>query len=363
METWLELDLNKLKNNYKYIKEKTRTPICSVIKADSYGLGVEEIAIELEKLGTDIFAVAFFNEALELRKVGIKKEILIFNYISTENLEKILDNNMIVTLYSLEQLKAYIAYDLELLKKITFHIKLNTGMNRLGFDINHLEELVSLIKENKLNIKGIYSHFAHAEDYEFSKKQNDLFLMMAKNIEEELGITLKKHLANSTASLKYEDFYHNMVRIGMLLYGLQPLYKEDSQIKCIFTWKSKITNLRKVKKGQRISYGEFLAKKDMCIATVPVGYSHGYMRQLSNKGKVYIEGKKYQIIGNVCMDQILVDLTGMNLDRKLGVEVELLGPNISPEYLANLSGTIADDIICKLHPKIKRVVKNNFDNV
>lgn len=358
MENWLELDLNKLEKNFKYIKMKTNSSICSVIKADSYGLGSESIALKLDQLETNTFAVAFLDEALELRKLGIKKDIIIFNYIPQERLEEAKNNNLIVTLYSLEQLKEYIKSSIEFLSTIKFHIKLNTGMNRLGFDIWQLKDLVEIIKEKKLRVEGLYSHFAHAEDMTFTNKQNELFISMSNFIEKEMKRSFVKHIANSTATLKYENFTYDMVRVGMVLYGLQPIEGYvDNNIECIFTWKSKITHVRKVKKGERISYGQYRVEKDMCIGTIPVGYSHGYMRQLSNKGEVYISGEKYPIVGKICMDQMLVDISKMNKSRKLGVEVELLGENITPEYLAYLSGTIADDIICKISPTIKRIIK------
>lgn len=358
METWLEIDLKKLKNNFEYIREKSKSPICSVIKADSYGLGVKEIASELDKLETDSFAVAFFHEALELRRLGIEKEILVFNYIPEERLIDVEKNNLTITLYSIEQLNEYISSNLDILKNISFHIKINTGMNRLGFDEEQLDYLIEIILKNNLKIEGVYSHFAHVEDYNFSNSQNNLFLIIADKLEMKLNKTLKKHLANSVASVKYEGFYHNMIRVGMLLYGLQPLGDTiNERIKCIFTWKSKITNIRKVKKGERISYGDFVVPNNMEIATIPVGYSHGYMRQLSNKAKVFILGKKYPIIGKICMDQMLVDISKMDENRRLGVEVEVLGDNITPEYLAKLSETIPDDIICKINPNIKRIIK------
>lgn len=357
METWLEIDLNKLRSNYNYIKNKTGVEICSVIKADGYGIGAFEIAKELEKMDTKLFAVAFLNEAEELRKEGIKKDILIFNYVSPKTLQSAIDNNFIITLYSLDQLKIYQKEDIEL-DKLRFHIKINTGMNRLGINESDLEEILTIISEENIKVEGVYSHFANAEtDEDFTDYQYERFKKIVDKMENSLKQNnILKHIANSPASLKYNSYYLNLVRIGMILYGLQPLDRTDENIKGIFTWKSKISNIRKVSEGERISYGKERITEDKTIAVVPVGYSHGYMRQLSNIGYVMVEGRRCDIIGKICMDQMIIDVTHLE-ELEIGNEVIILGEGITAEKLGELSGTIADDIICKISSKIERVVK------
>ena len=356
MENWLEINLDSLRNNYKYIKAKSGTKIISVIKADGYGMGSFEIARELERLGTDMFAVAFFKEAEELRKEGIEKEILIFNYISPENLSKCLGKNYILTIYSVEQLKNYILELGEKLKELKFHLKVNTGMNRLGIDFCEIVEIEKLIRQNGIQACGIYSHFADAEgDEGFTEAQCEKLDKYVREFEK-LGIKFKeKHMANSTASLKYDRYYFDYVRVGMLLYGLQPVSDYDDNIEGIFIWKARISNTRYVDVGERISYGKKEISEKMKIACIPVGYAHGYMRQLSDKGYVNYKNVRCPVIGKVCMDQMIIDVSGVE-DVRIGDEVVLLGEGISAEELADLSGSIADDIICKISSRIERVV-------
>lgn len=355
MENWLEIDLKRLKNNYLYVKSKTKSEICAVIKADGYGVGSFEIAKELEDMGVKNFAVAFLNEAQELRTIGIKKEILIFNYISPEKLNDIVDTNFILTLYSLEQLEIYLNVGLEVLKRIRFHIKINSGMNRLGISREELDEFLDLIKRNNLNIEGTYSHFAHVEDDEFTSFQFNEFMSISKKIEKSLEKNLIKHISNSGATLKYSDYGLDFVRVGMSLYGLQALEIKNENIKGILTWKSKVSSLRYVKKGERISYGNEILKDDKFIGVIPVGYSHGYMRQLSGKGYILIKGQKCPIIGKVFMDQMSIDFSKME-NIQIGDEIILLGDGVEAEVLAKLAGTIADDIVSKISPRIERVI-------
>lgn len=352
MENWLEIDLNRLRSNYTYIKSKTNSTLCAVIKADGYGIGSYEIAKELENLGVKNFAVAFLKEAEELRGFGIRSEILILNYISPEKLKNLVDEKIVLTIYSLEQLKKY--FDFDDLKGKRFHIKLNTGMNRLGFGKEEIDELVKISKEKNLNIEGIYTHFAHVDDEEFTKKQYEKFFEMSESVEKQLNKSLIKHVANSAATLKYKNYGLDFVRVGMGLYGLQALENYDSKIKSIITWKSKITNIREVEIGERISYGREVLNETKKIAIIPVGYSHGYMRQLSDKAYILIKGRKVRIIGKIFMDQMVVDITDTK-NIKVGDEVILLGDGVEAEEIALFSGTIADDIISKISPRIKRI--------
>jgi alanine racemase len=356
METWIELNLSHLKNNYEYIKNKTGKEICSVVKADGYGMGLYEISKELEKIGTDSFAVAFLKEGMNLRKQGIKKDIIVFNYVDIKMLSKALKYNLILTLYSMEQLDLYIEKIKKDISKLRFHIKINSGINRLGIDEVDVERLVSQIKLYDIKVEGIYSHFGDVNDDKFTEEQYETLIRVAKRVEAELGIKIKKHIANSPASLLYNKYYLDMVRVGMLLYGLQPLPENNPEIKEIFTWKSVISGKRYVEKNERISYGKYKSDKKRLIATVPVGYSHGYMRQLSNKSYVMINNKKCMILGDICMDQMVVDISEAG-QVDIGDEVTLLGGAISAETLGEMAGTIADDILCKISPKIERVIK------
>lgn len=352
MENWVEIDLNRLKNNYEYVKNRVNEPLCAVIKADGYGVGSYEIAKELEELGVKSFAVAFLKEAIDLRNFGIKSEILILNYVSPDKFSLIRDEKFIFTIYSLEQLGVYLSENN--LSHLNFHIKINSGMNRLGINEEEIFELIGLIKENNLRITGIYSHFAHVEDEVFTKNQFLNFNKMTKMVEDGLNIKLIKHISNSGATLKYKDYRLDFVRVGMALYGLQALSDKDKNIRGIITWKSRISAIREVKKGERISYGNQILEEDKKIAIIPVGYSHGYMRQLTEDAFVIINNKKAKILGKIFMDQMLVDITDIK-NVEISHEVIILGDGIEAEIIAGFSGTIADDVISKISPRIERV--------
>ena len=352
MENWVEIDLDRLKNNYLYMKNKTTSPICAVIKADGYGVGSYEIAKELENLGVKIFAVAFLKEAMDLRNFGIKSEILILNYIFPEKLKDLNDDKFIFTLYSLEQLNLYLEYDK--LQNKRFHIKINSGMNRLGFDEGDIEKIVQLIIDNKLKIEGIYSHFSHVENEKFTEKQYIDFNRICEKIEIRLNKKLLKHISNSGATLRNSNYNLDFVRVGMALYGLQPLKEKDNNIKGIVTWKSRISSIRQLKKGESISYGNEVIEEDKKLAIIPVGYSHGYMRQLGKDAYVLIKNKEVKIIGKILMDQMYIDVSSLE-EVKIGDEVVLLGDGVEAEKVAEFSRTIADDIISKISPRIERV--------
>lgn len=352
MENWVEIDLDRLKNNYLYIKNKTTSPVCAVIKADGYGVGSYEIAKELENLGVNLFAVAFLKEAMDLRNFGIKSEILILNYISPYKLKSLNDDKFIFTLYSLEQLKIYLECDN--LQDKRFHIKINSGMNRLGFDKEDIIELIQLIENNKLKIEGAYSHFSHVEDERFTENQYSNFVRICSEIEKNINKKLTKHISNSGATLKYSKYNLDFVRVGMTLYGLQPFKEKDNNIKGIITWKSRVSSVRELKKGESISYGNEMIQEDKKIAIIPVGYSHGYMRQLNKEAYVLIKNEKVKIIGKILMDQMYIDVTKLN-ELKIGDEVVLLGDGVEAEIVAEFSETIADDVISKISPRIERV--------
>ena len=351
MENWVEINLTRLKNNYEYIKKISGKPICAVIKADGYGVGSYEIAKELEELGVKSFAVAFLQEALELRKFGIESEILILNYVSYDKLSEIEDDKLIFSIYSLDQLKTYMIG--KSLNKYRFHIKLNSGMNRLGINREEIPELCEIALEEKMNVEGIYSHFAHVEDEEFTKFQYENFMEMGNTLEDVFEKKLLRHISNSGGVLKYPTYTLDFVRVGMGLYGLQPLEQKDLNIKGIITWKSKISAIREVKKGERISYGKEVLEESKKIAIIPVGYAHGYMRQLKKDAFVIVKGRRCRILGKVFMDQMMIDVS--NIEVSFGDEVVLLGDTVEASVIGEFSDTIADDVISKISPRIERV--------
>ncbi|OQY09201.1 MAG: alanine racemase [Fusobacteriia bacterium 4572_132] len=345
-----KIDLEKYEENLNYIRKITDAKIMVVVKANAYGHGMVKISKKSEELGIDFFGVAFLEEAEELRKNDIKSDILILNYIAEENIIKVSQSDYIITLYSLEQLEKYNEILGKKLKNIKFHININTGMNRLGINIDELEKL----KKYNINIEGAYSHFSNAgNDEEITEKQYQIFQKSVRKLKK-MGFNIRiKHISNSAGVFQNKKYSLDYVRVGMALYGLQPLnYKLD--LKPIMTIKTIVSNIRNIKKGENIGYGKNISNKNVKISIIPIGYSDGYLMSLSKKGYVLIDGKKCNIVGEVCMEQIIVDISKLK-NVSIGDEVVILGQQklaeITPEILGKLANTVPDDIVCKLGQK------------
>ncbi|MGM0508857.1 MAG: alanine racemase [Fusobacteriota bacterium] len=345
-----EIDYGQYKKNYLYMKKQTTSKIMPIIKADAYGNGMIEIARQSEKLGADFFGVAFLKSAIKLRKNGINSKILILNYIPGNNIKKAINYNLRVTIYSLEQLKTYYNVLENDINKLKIHININTGMNRLGID---LEDLKQLQEYKQLEIEGAYSHFYNADKSKRDTEEQFKKYLIGVDRLQKIGYNVKiKHIANSAGALLDNRYHLDYVRVGMVLYGLQPLVNKKIPIEPILDIKTIISNVRYVKKGDKIGYGEgFLVKSNMKIATIPFGYSNGYIMNLSNKGYVLVKGKKCKIIGNISMEQTIIDVSKVK-KVKIGSEVVILGKQLKekilPGDLAKIAKTVPDDIICKL---------------
>ncbi|APT75945.1 hypothetical protein LN42_05790 [Marinitoga sp. 1137] len=358
--TYTEINISNYLYNIDLIEKKAGTKAIPVLKANAYGHGAIPLAKALVKRGVDMIAVAFLGEGIEIRKSGVNIPTLVFNYVKPEYIKENMEN-FIYTLGSIEQLNGLIEYFGSDIKKIDFHININTGMNRMGFKREEIDFLIKQIKKYDLNIKGIYSHFATADALdEFVKEQYYNFISAVDYIEDN-GIELPiKHICNSAAALFFPEFAHDYVRPGIATYGLQPsdIEKEEG-LKPVLSWKSVVAKRGVLKAGESVSYGRtYFTKQDIPIATIPVGYADGYFRQLSNKGYVLIHGKKCNIIGRVCMDQFVVETTNVE-NINLGDEVILIGEQngnkITAEELGNLAETINYDITSKITWRVPRV--------
>lgn len=359
--TYLEINLKNYIDNLRSIEKSSNSKVIPVVKCNAYGCGAVEIADISEKAGINLIAVAFLEEAEKIRNSGINSEILIFNCIRENFIEKIIENNFIVTIYSKEQIKNYIKFNQKSAVKIKYHININTGMNNLGINIEELDELAEIIQKYNLNTEGIYTHFSDADrDEEYTRKQYKI-LNQAEKILMDKRIKIKvKHVSNSAAVVSdYEkDFKTDYVRSGMALYGIQPLKnKEITWIKDVITWKSSVSKVRVIDKGESLNYGKsFTSPQKMKIAVIPVGYGDGYKMGMSNCGYVVIKNYNCYIRGVVCMDQITVEIPE-EIEVIEGEEVILLGKSygISAEKIAEISGTIPDDVICSISREIPRV--------
>ncbi|NLL80865.1 MAG: alanine racemase [Tissierellia bacterium] len=375
---WLEINMDNLIKNYYEIRKFVQAPtkIMAVIKANAYAHGSIELGRMYEEIGVDRLAVSILTEAVELRKAGIKLPIQLLSYASKGQLGLVVDNDLILEIYTYRAAKQLSDIALSKNKKVKIHIKIDTGMTRIGFVPNEesIEEIVKISKLPNIEIEGMFTHFAKADekDKAFTKLQFDKFnwvdeQLKSRNIHIEL-----KHASNSAAIIDTPEYNLDMVRPGIILYGYYPSEEVDKsklELMPAMTLKARISNINKVPVGTGISYNHiYHTQRESVIATIPIGYADGYTRMLSNKAFVSIKGKKAPIVGRICMDQMMVDVTEID-DVKIGNEVILFGygnenyPHV--EYLASLLGTVNYEIICMMGRRLPRVYvsKNEVVNI
>ncbi|BDU50777.1 alanine racemase [Haliovirga abyssi] len=357
MRVWSDINLNNLIINLNLIKKLTSNnkKILGVIKANAYGHGAVEIARELSANGVSNFGVACIEEAEELVKNRIRGKILILGCTPLEEWDKAVSLGIQLTLSSYEEIN-YIE------KKGLFpdiHVKIDTGMGRIGFSYEEAEKAIQYIKnKNIANIKGIFTHLSVAdEDLEYTQKQVEIF----KKIVDENKDIEYFHISNSAGILNVIN-EGNMVRPGIILYGI-PVVKNrfSKEFKPVMSFKSKIIFLKEVKQDMPISYGKtYIAKKGEIIATVSAGYADGINRKLSNTGEVYLKGKRCKIIGRVCMDQMMIKIPKTLIGKvKVGDELEIFGENINIDEIAKISGTISYEILTNINNRVPRIYWKN----
>lgn len=359
--SFAEVNLDNLIYNYRQIKSKhSDKKICGVVKANAYGHGYQAIGKCLADEGIDYFAVSSLQEAILLRKSDIKKPILLLSAPERGAVDQAIKYNIETTVFNLCQAQALSQEAKKQGRNHKIHIKIDTGMNRIGFKANKksLEDIEKISGLDNLHIGGIFTHFACADtDSEFTKIQDDEFedfilLLKGKGI----GTGLV-HKDNSAAALGY-DHGADMIRFGIGLYGLYPSqYIRDLSpidLRPLMSLKSTVSNVKYVKKGESISYGStYVAEKDIKIATIGCGYADGIPRILSNRANVFIKSKSCPIVGNICMDQMMVEVSG--LDVCLGDEAEIFGENISISEQAEKADTISYEILCNIGMRVPRI--------
>ncbi|ACR80348.1 alanine racemase [Kosmotoga olearia] len=362
--TYLEIDLKAYKQNLEFFQRKVSpTKVMAVVKSNAYGHGAVGISKAAVESGIDMLAVAFLEEGIELRNHGINVPILVFNYFDPEYSSLALENNLTITAYSIEQMKGIKSVLGNQIRKLKVHVNVDTGMKRIGPSANECTSLIEYLLENGFSIEGIYSHFAVADEAieQFSIEQRKAFESAVKTLESK-GIKIPvKHLCNSAGSLRFNREEYNYIRLGIASYGLQP--SGDfviPELKPVLTWKSAVSYVKTLKPGDSVSYGRtFIADRKMVVSTVPVGYGDGYSRGLSNRGEVLIGGKRCKILGRVCMDQFVVDVTHLHKKPKIGDEVVLIGSQgeerITVEEIADLLNTINYEITCTITARVPRL--------
>lgn len=363
-ETVLEINLNALTHNLKVYQSllKTETKIMAMVKAFSYGSGSFEIANTLQFNRVDYLAVAYADEGIELRKNGITLPIMVMNP-ELRSFEAMIQYNLEPEIYSLNLLDKFTEV-LALLRngddgKYKIHIELETGMNRLGFSKEEIPDLIERIRPNhQLQIASVFSHLAASEDKaydDFTKEQIKNFEAMSKLICDEFDYKILRHILNSNGITRHTKAQFDMVRLGIGLYGIDSSEKVNTKLLPVSTLKTTISQIKHVKKGDTVGYGRVgKVSKDKTIATVGIGYADGLSRKLSDKnGRMLVNGKLVPIIGNVCMDMTMLDITGTEASE--GDEVIVFGNNPSVEEVAEAAETIAYEILTGISGRVKRV--------
>lgn len=357
--TTLKIDLNALRHNLNFYKSKlnSNTQILAMVKAQSYGGGIVEMAQFLESEKVNYFGVAYADEGVILRQNGIKSPILVMNP-EPNAFDDIINNSLEPSIYSLDSLDQFIGALIRRNKtNFPIHLKLDTGMNRLGFVESELNELIAQLKaQPEVYVKTVFSHLSVADnsnENEFTNQQITTFTTLIKRLKNNLGYEFQSHIANSAATLNFSESHLDMVRLGIGLFGL--LDENNQDLETVLTFHSKISQIKLIKKGDSVGYGRtFIANKEKTIAIIPVGYADGLKRELSQgKWSVEIKGKLTPIIGNICMDMCMIDVT--NINCKAGDEVNIFGQNNSVYKMAKLLNTIPYEIISSISNRVHRV--------
>lgn len=365
---WAEINLDNLAHNIKEVRKVTRkeAKIMAVVKADGYGHGAIMAAKTFLQNGGDRLAVATLSEAIELRRAGITEPLLILGYTPTYQADKVLEKDIVQTVYNYEQAKVISDVAKSINKTGKIHIKIDTGMSRLGFMVTDesVMEIINIYELPNIEVEGIFTHFAVADerDKKVTKEQFNKFDWLVKKLEGH-GVKIPiKHVSNSAAIIDLPEYNLDMVRAGIMLYGLYPSHevnKSRVNLKPAMTLKAKISHIKDVPKGTGVSYGHIhVTEQASKIGTLPIGYADGFTRMLTNKGEAGIKGERAPIVGRICMDQCMIDISHIK-NVNVGDEVILFGDgkDNSPHIddVAEKLGTINYEIVCMVSKRVPRV--------
>ena len=372
---WAEIDLDAIRHNFAYIQQAVGGPVCAVVKADAYGHGDAVTARVLQQAGAAAFAVSCLGEGRHLRRHGITKPILILGYADPAHAAVLAQEDIATACFSTEYAQALSAAAVQAGVRVKVHLKVDTGMGRIGFAVRSgfedaIRELEALYTLPGLDICGIFQHFAVADsnapaDLAYTEEQYSLFTRVVDRLQADGFATGTVHCANSAAQLRHPEWRRDMTRAGIIVYGLDPsgdthfpALQPALSLHCIVTF------VKELRPGQCVSYGRtFTAKHPMRVATVCVGYADGYPRTLSGgqgQGVMCIHGRPAPVVGRVCMDQTLVDVTDIP-DVKMGDDVIVFGPGAGDDAdtIAQKTDTINYEIVCGLARRVARVYKQN----
>ena len=372
---WAEIDLDAIRHNFAYIQQAVGGPVCAVVKADAYGHGDAVTARVLQQAGAAAFAVSCLGEGRHLRRHGITKPILILGYADPAHAAVLAQEDIATACFSTEYAQALSAAAVQAGVRVKVHLKVDTGMGRIGFAVRSgfedaIRELEALYTLPGLDICGIFQHFAVADsnapvDLAYTEEQYSLFTRVVDRLQADGFATGTVHCANSAAQLRHPEWRRDMTRAGIIVYGLDP--SGDAQFPALqpaLSLHCIVTFVKELRPGQCVSYGRtFTAEHPMRVATVCVGYADGYPRTLSGgqgQGVMCIHGRPAPVVGRVCMDQTLVDVTDIP-DVKMGDDVIVFGPGAGDDAdtIAQKTDTINYEIVCGLARRVARVYKQN----
>lgn len=376
--TWAEIDLDAAADNLAAIRRRIgeKPMLCCVIKADAYGHGAVRLAKEYEELGADWLALSNIEEAMQLRRAGITLPMLVLGYTPPEAAALLAENNISQCAYSSEYCTALSEYAVKSGVSVKIHIKVDTGMSRLGFYFQNINRDTAVVEEIEnacrlpgLIPEGIFTHFAEADGgaagMMYTMRQFGCFKELIETLSRR-GIDFPiRHCANSGATLDYSMSHMDMVRAGIILYGMSPSddVMHPEKLKPVLSLRAVISHIKEIESGSDISYGRtYTADKKLRVATIPIGYADGYSRQLSGKADILVHGVRCPILGRICMDQCMIDVTAVP-EAKVGDTVTLIGEDggdaIRAEELALLMDTIPYEVVCGLSKRVTRVYLKN----
>lgn len=371
--TWAEIDLDALSENFRQIRSKV-TPGCKmmgIVKADGYGHGAVEVAKVLREGGAEWFGVSNLEEAIQLRQFGITEPILILSYTPVEEAGRLHAFSLTQTIVTAEYGRRLNEEAKKLHVHVNCHLKLDTGMSRVGFfyhdterDAAVLQDMCDIAALPNLDVEGIFTHFAVSDDEDgetFTREQFSRFTKAISELET-MGVHFKlRHCCNSAATLRFPEMHLDMVRPGLILYGLMPsaFMKSILPLKPAMALKTKVSVVKEVPAGETVSYGRiYTTPENRLLATVPIGYADGYSRRLSNKAHMLVNGCKVPVVGRVCMDQCMLDVSkvsGVCADTTVTVFGTDNGAELPVEVFAEWSDTINYEAVCEIGKRVPRL--------
>jgi alanine racemase len=363
---WVEIDLDRLKSNLKKVTDwiGPDRKVLVAVKADAYGHSSLAVSRALAEQGVDMLGVASLEEAIELKRGGAAVELVILSPSSFLEIPEIVAEGFVSTVSNMEYARRLSAVARAANRRMKVHVEVDTGMGRTGVNYACAADFVQQLAEAEfIQIEGIFTHFADAErsDKSFVFTQLERFNRVLDELRKRSIAIPLIHAANSAALLDVRESHFNMVRPGLVIYGIYPSGYADRhvEVESVMTFKARVAHLNRIRKGESVSYGRtYVAQRDMTVAVVSVGYGDGYPRALSNRGEVLIAGRRHRIVGVVCMDLTMVDVTDRP-DVSIGDEVVLMGKSgaeeITASEIAELADTISYDVICSVGPRVPRV--------